>query len=68
MSAIIKEHSQGLLKDGRIFKIIDFKNLAIAEDGSIHSGTVGAVIDGKYATYPVSAIAENIDYEHYNRQ
>lgn len=67
MSVIIKEHSQGLLKDGRKFEIIDFKNLAVAEDGSIHSGLVGVVIDERYALYPISVIAENIDYENYNK-
>lgn len=67
-SAIIKEHSTGFLKDGRRFEIIDFKNLAVANDGSIHSGVVGVVIDDKYIETCISMLAENIDYGHYNRQ
>lgn len=68
MSAILTEHSQGLLKDGRRFEIIDFKNLVVAEDGSIHSGLVGVVIDDRYFPTSLSMLAENIDYENYNRQ
>ena len=67
-TAIIKEHSKGLLKDGRQFEVIDFKNLAITEDGTIHSGSVGIVIEGKYISTAVSMLAENIDYENYNRR
>lgn len=63
MVAILKEHSKGLLKDGREFEIIDFRLFAFSDDGTIHSGVVGAVIDGKYGTYPVSSIAKKIDYE-----
>ena len=63
MVAILKEHSKGVLKDGREFEIIDFQKFAFSDDGSIHSGTIGVVIDGKYGSYPVSVIAENIDYE-----
>ena len=66
-SATIKEHSQGFLKDGRQFEIIDFKKLAIADDGTIHSGTVGVVIEGKYISTCISMLAENIDYEKYNK-
>ena len=63
MVAVLKEHSKGLLKDGREFEIIDFQKFAFSDDGTIHSGTVGVVIDGKYGTYTVSSLAENIDYE-----
>lgn len=62
MTSNIKEHSKGLLKDGKEFEIIDFKTFAFSDDGTIHSGVIGVVIDGKYGTYPVSVIAENIDY------
>lgn len=62
MSAIVKKMSHGFLKDGRSFQIIDFESLVIAEDGTIHSGTVGVSIDGKYGKYPISTIAENINY------
>lgn len=65
MSAIIRPHSKGLLKDGREFEIVDFINLAIASDGSIHSGILGVAIDGKYDIYTVSMIAEELDYEDY---
>ena len=63
MVAIIQEHSKGKLKDGREFEIIDFQKFAFSDDGTIHSGTLGVVIDGKHGTYPVSVIAENIDYK-----
>lgn len=63
MIAILQEHSKGVLKDGREFEIIDFQKFAFSDDGTIHSGTIGVVIDGKYDVYPVSVIAENIDYE-----
>lgn len=65
-SAVIKEHDKGFLKDGRVFEIIDFKNLYIADDGSIHSGSVGVVIDGKYISTAISMLAENIDYKKFN--
>ena len=64
MSAIIKVGTSGKLKSGKDFEIIDFKKFAIAEDGSIHSGVVGVIVDGKYGIYPMSTIAENIDYKH----
>ena len=67
-SGVIKEGSQGLLKDGRSFEIVKFKALAVTDDGSIHSGSVGVVIDGKYISTAISMLAENIDYENYNRQ
>lgn len=63
MVANIKAHSKGKLKDGREFEIIDFQKFAFSDDGTIHSGVIGAVVDGKYGTYPASVIAENIDYE-----
>lgn len=63
MVANIKEHSKGKLKDGREFEIIDFQKFAFSDDGTIHSGVIGVVIDGKYSTYSVSVIAENIDYK-----
>lgn len=66
MVGIIKEHSKGFFKDGRKFEIIDFKNFAFSDDGTIHSGTVGVAIDGVYDTYCVSDIAKMIDYEKYN--
>lgn len=66
--AIIQEHSKGILKSGREFKIIDLKKMAFSDDGTIHSGTLGVVIDGEYGIYPVSVIAENIDYEKFNNQ
>lgn len=67
MVAIIKEHSKGFLKDGREFEIIDFQGFAFSDDGTIHSGTVGVVVDGKYNIYPVSVIAENIDYVSFQK-
>ena len=67
-SGVIKVGSQGLLKDGRSFEVIDFKAFAVADDGSIHSGSVGVVIDGKYISTAISMLAENIDYGHYNRR
>ena len=67
MVAIIQEHSKGKLRDGREFEIIDFQKFAFSDDGTIHSGTLGVVIDGKYDTYPVSVIAENIDYELFQK-
>jgi hypothetical protein len=62
MTANIKSHSKGKLKDGREFEIIDFQKFVFSDDGTIHSGVIGVVIDGKYGTYPISVIAENIDY------
>lgn len=62
-SAIINVGTNGKLKDGKSFEIIDFKKFAVAEDGSIHSGVIGVVVDGEYGIYPMSIIAENIDYE-----
>ncbi|MDD6071433.1 MAG: hypothetical protein PUC12_11590 [Clostridiales bacterium] len=67
MVGIIKEHSRGFLKDGRAFEIIDFKKFAFSDDGTIHSGVVGVLIDGIYGIYCVSDIAKNIDYEKYNQ-
>ena len=66
MVAVLQESSKGFLKDGREFEIINFQQFAFSDDGTIHSGTVGVVIDGKYGSYPVSVIAENIDYEKIN--
>lgn len=63
---VLKEGSQGLLKDGRKFEVIKFKRLAVADDGSIYSGLVGVVIDDKYIEIHISMLARNIDYEHYN--
>lgn len=68
MTTTIQEHSKGLLKDGREFEIIDFQKFSFSDDGTIHSGIVGVVLDGKYDIYPVSVIAENIDYEKFNNQ
>lgn len=62
-SAIINVGTSGKLKNGKRFEIIDFKKFAVAEDGSIHSGVAGVVVDGEYGIYPMSVIAENIDYE-----
>ena len=66
MVAVLQENSKGFLKDGREFEIINFQKFAFSDDGTIHSGTVGVVIDGKYGSYPVSVITENIDYEKLN--
>ena len=63
-STIIKVGTSGKLKDGKDFEIIDFKKFAVADNGSIHSGVVGVVVDGEYGVYPMSTIAENIDYMH----
>lgn len=60
--AIVKPYTHGLLKDGRRFQIKEFKNLVIAEDGSIHSGNVILTIDDTTETYTISALAENIIY------
>ena len=62
MVANIKAHTKGTLKDGRPFEIIDFDTFAFSDDGTIHSGLIGVVIEGKYDKYPVSSIAKNIDY------
>ena len=34
----------------------------VCEDGSIHSGVVEVNIDDKVEDYPISALAENINY------
>ena len=62
-NGIINVGASGKLKNGKSFEIIDFKKFAVAEDGSIHSGVAGVVVDEKYGVYPISVIAENIDYE-----
>lgn len=61
-SCIIKENSKGYLKDGRVFEIIKFENVAIASDGSIHSGIVSLYIDDKETTTMLSWLGENLDY------
>ncbi len=68
MVGIFSEHSKGVLKDGRKFEIVDFRNFAFADDGNIHSGLIGVLIDDIYGVYCVSDIAKMIDYEKYNRQ
>lgn len=60
--ATIKPYTHGLLKDGRRFQIREFKKICICEDGSVHSGIVELEIDGKVDIYPISALAENINY------
>lgn len=67
-STIISENTKGLLKDGRRFEVIKFKKLAVADDGSIHSGLVGVVIDDKYIETCISMLAENIDYEYQHKR
>ena len=62
-SAIIKVGTSGKLKDGRDFEIIDFRTFAVADDGSIHSGVAGVVVDRKYGIY-MSTLAKCIDYNH----
>ena len=61
-SVIIDVNSKGYLKDGRMFKIINFENIAIANDGSIHSGLVNLYINGEMTTTMLSWLGENIDY------
>lgn len=63
-SATIKIGTSGKLKSGKDFEIINFKKFAVSDNGSIHSGVIGVVVDGKYGVYPISAIAENIDYNN----
>lgn len=60
--AIVRNFTHGLLNDGRRFQITGFKKLCICEDGSIHSGVIEVNIDGKVEDYPISALAENINY------
>lgn len=66
-TTVIREHSQGLLKDGRRFEIIDFRKLAIGDDGIIHDGLVGIIIDNKYITCNITNLAKNIDYENQHK-
>lgn len=61
-SVVIEVNSKGYLKDGRSFEIINFEKIAIANDGSIHSGLVNLYIDGKMTTTMLSWLGENIDY------
>ena len=70
MVGIFCEHSKGVLKDGRKFEIIDFRNFAFSDDGNIQDGLIGVLItdetlgnDGIYGVYCVSDFAKMIDYE-----
>ena len=60
--AIVRNFTHGLLNDGRRFQITGFKKLCICEDGSIHSGVVEVNINDKVEDYPISALAEKINY------
>lgn len=61
-SVIIDSNSKGYLKDGRTFEIFNFEKVAIANDGSIHSGLVNLYIDGELTQTMLSWLGENIDY------
>lgn len=61
-SVIIDLNSKGYLKDGRTFEIFNFEKIAIANDGSIHSGLVNLYIDGELTQTMLSWLGENIDY------
>ena len=62
-SVILKQHTKGYLKDGRDFCIVDIDKVAVASDGSIHSGVVTLYIDGDKQTTMLSWLGENIDYD-----
>jgi len=62
MTVIINVNSKGYLKDGRTFEIFNFEKVAIASDGSIHSGIVNLYIDGELTSTMLSWLGENIDY------
>lgn len=61
-SVVIEVNSKGYLKDGRTFEIINFEKIAVASDGSIHSGLVNLYINGEMTTTMLSWLGENIDY------
>ena len=61
-SVIINTNSKGYLKDGRKFEIFNFEKVAVASDGSIHSGIVNLYIDGELTSTMLSWLGENIDY------
>lgn len=66
-SGIIEVNSKGYLKDGKKFQIEKIVKLCISDDGTVHSGVLLASVDGKEPqTYPLSVIAENIDYNSLN--
>ena len=62
MTVIINVNSKGYLNDGRTFEIFNFEKVAIASDGSIHSGIVNLYIDGELTSTMLSWLGENIDY------
>ena len=74
MTGVFKKNSKGKLKNGKYFKIIDFRNFTFSDSGEIHSGVIDVIISenedgldkGIYDTYCVSDIAKMIDYDHYN--
>lgn len=59
---IIDVNSKGYLKDGRMFEIFNFEKVAIASNGSIHSGIVNLYINGELTQTMLSWLGENIDY------
>ena len=61
-SVIVEVNSKGYLKDGRSFKIINFKKITLANDGTVHSGLVDLYIDGEITCTMLSWLGENIDY------
>ena len=61
-SVILNVNSKGYLKDGRTFEIFNFEKVAVANDGSIHSGLVNLYINGEMTTTMLSWLGENIDY------
>ena len=72
MTGIFYENSKGILKDGRKFEIVDFKNFTFSDDGSIQDGLIGVIIidetlnnDGIYDVYCVSDFAKMVDFEKY---
>lgn len=62
-SVILKQHTKGYLKDGRDFCIVSIDKVAVASDGSVHSGLVTLYIDGVEQTTMMSWLGENIDYD-----
>ena len=61
-SVILNVNSKGYLKDGRTFEIFNFEKVAVANDGSIHSGLVNLYINGEMTSTMLSWLGENIDY------
>lgn len=61
-SAIVRRNTHGFLKDGRRFQILDINELCLSDDGKVHSGMLTVQIEGITERYPLSVIAESINY------